>query len=1081
MPQGFWVKAASNQAYKPITGFWVKVSPTSWVSVSDAWVKVDANQSFQPFYSAGTSPVAPLEILNTTDSSDRLRLQGVNKRWTPVPVTLQYKFVYVDPTTNSEQDITSYTTTTNPSSGNTTTLPSATTYVTIANGLTDPYWYPGQDNVYKFRVRGSTASGLFFTSEAEYHMLVPKAPTLTITNKTTTSLTLNITAATDDDYLATNRYIVYAYDGTAYRYAGSAGGITGLGGYSATSNPRTVNIGGLVLGKTYTFYVIPTTGFSGTTDSNISGYQGLEASIDTTSTGPQPPTSFTATTNLSDKVRLTWSGASGDISSFGIYWSSGSGGPGDQDGDLNDETVNPDFTANVDNSSVFSTSGYYDDIGISAGTTRYYWIRSQGPSGNGLWTPVNGGVPGTRVDTKPVNSVLPSITGTIKEGQTVTLNAGTWSNSPTNYKYEVGYETYDPLLGELIFNTVQTYNSSSTTQSYTIPFTWKSSYGTNTQIRLLVTASNASGSNFEYSPSYSVTAGVSAYTFSFGNTLYVSTNGYIAFDSGYGNDAVTSTLGRVLAVIPRDLQQDGNIYYWSNTSEFRIKWAGYNYNQPSQPQVYEVTFYNNQQYADVYIENSASQGNTTGAYFNDGVAVTNYSSALTTGQGRRVYFNTTAPTSVSYTPKSTGVMLQASLTSGSTDQGYTTITTSTNQQASVPVNSTAPSVTPSSGTAGSQQFSVSNDGSWTNNPTGYLYQWKYNEGGAFGYLAISGATSSTYTPPSNYVTLYGSSLRCYVTAVNGAGSSLEAGSNVVTVNAPVVATKLSTPTNVVASDNRSDGIQVSWTNVANAATYGVWWGGAPDYNANPDFGGPNNNGGKTITGSPFLDDGVSTGTTRNYYVQAFPSTSSTTYLKSDWSAGDSGTRVAAVTYYTVTWNANGGSVSPSSFTQSSGNLSTTAPTPTRSGYTFNGWYNSSSGGSLIVNAGSSYTPTSNITLYAQWTVVSTNVGNNKPQGAPSITYDSANSTSTNWAYDVTIVKSTVGNPEPSYYLQWFGSGNTSNYVTQTGPYTSSGLGGSFTVQNVLVPKTYTVYGCQAWATNGISGQDISNTGMSNIA
>ena len=61
-----------------------------------------------------------------------------------------------------------------------------------------------------------------------------------------------------------------------------------------------------------------------------------------------------------------------------------------------------------------------------------------------------------------------------------------------------------------------------------------------------------------------------------------------------------------------------------------------------------------------------------------------------------------------------------------------------------------------------------------------------------------------------------------------------------------------------------------------------------------------------------------------------------------------------------------------------------------------------------------------------------------------------------------------------------GNGSTSSYVTQTGPYTSAGLGGSFTVQNVLVPKTYTVYGCQAWATNGISGQDISNTAMSNV-
>lgn len=75
---------------------------------------------------------------------------------------------------------------------------------------------------------------------------------------------------------------------------------------------------------------------------------------------------------------------------------------------------------------------------------------------------------------------------------------------------------------------------------------------------------------------------------------------------------------------------------------------------------------------------------------------------------------------------------------------------------------------------------------------------------------------------------------------------------------------------------------------------------------------------------------------------------------------------APIIQYTVTWNANGGSVSPSSNTVNSGS-SVTAPTPTRSGYSFNGWYNASSGGSYIVGAGSSYTVTSNITLYAQWT------------------------------------------------------------------------------------------------------------------
>ena len=45
----------------------------------------------------------------------------------------------------------------------------------------------------------------------------------------------------------------------------------------------------------------------------------------------------------------------------------------------------------------------------------------------------------------------------------------------------------------------------------------------------------------------------------------------------------------------------------------------------------------------------------------------------------------------------------------------------------------------------------------------------------------------------------------------------------------------------------------------------------------------------------------------------------------------------------------------------------TLPTPTRSGYTFNGWYTSSSGGRKITSS-STVTITSNQTLYAQWIV-----------------------------------------------------------------------------------------------------------------
>ena len=74
------------------------------------------------------------------------------------------------------------------------------------------------------------------------------------------------------------------------------------------------------------------------------------------------------------------------------------------------------------------------------------------------------------------------------------------------------------------------------------------------------------------------------------------------------------------------------------------------------------------------------------------------------------------------------------------------------------------------------------------------------------------------------------------------------------------------------------------------------------------------------------------------------------------------------TTYTLTYNANGGSVSPGSKTLNKGAQYGSLPTPTRSGYTFNGWYTASSGGSKV---SSNTTINGNTTIYAQWTKNST--------------------------------------------------------------------------------------------------------------
>ncbi|MEL7565575.1 MAG: S-layer homology domain-containing protein [Clostridiales bacterium] len=75
--------------------------------------------------------------------------------------------------------------------------------------------------------------------------------------------------------------------------------------------------------------------------------------------------------------------------------------------------------------------------------------------------------------------------------------------------------------------------------------------------------------------------------------------------------------------------------------------------------------------------------------------------------------------------------------------------------------------------------------------------------------------------------------------------------------------------------------------------------------------------------------------------------------------------VNAVGNYTVTFNPNGGMVSETSRSVTSGTAVGTLPTPTRSGsYSFDGWYTAASGGTQI---SASTTVSANVIYYAHWT------------------------------------------------------------------------------------------------------------------
>ena len=83
---------------------------------------------------------------------------------------------------------------------------------------------------------------------------------------------------------------------------------------------------------------------------------------------------------------------------------------------------------------------------------------------------------------------------------------------------------------------------------------------------------------------------------------------------------------------------------------------------------------------------------------------------------------------------------------------------------------------------------------------------------------------------------------------------------------------------------------------------------------------------------------------------------------------------------TIKFDANGGSVKPTSKTVYTYSTYGSLPTPSRKGYTFTGWYTAKSGGSKIV-AGTDTGTTGNRTLYARWSITKYKINYNLNGGS----------------------------------------------------------------------------------------------------
>ena len=71
--------------------------------------------------------------------------------------------------------------------------------------------------------------------------------------------------------------------------------------------------------------------------------------------------------------------------------------------------------------------------------------------------------------------------------------------------------------------------------------------------------------------------------------------------------------------------------------------------------------------------------------------------------------------------------------------------------------------------------------------------------------------------------------------------------------------------------------------------------------------------------------------------------------------------------YTLTFDAQGGTVNPASKNVTNGAIVGNLPTPERSGYTFGGWCTQPNGMGTLYTENTVYTEWSSITLYAYWT------------------------------------------------------------------------------------------------------------------
>ena len=275
---------------------------------------------------------------------------------------------------------------------------------------------------------------------------------------------------------------------------------------------------------------------------------------------------------------------------------------------------------------------------------------------------------------------------------------------------------------------------------------------------------------------------------------------------------------------------------------------------------------------------------------------------------------------------------------------------------------------------------------------------EFSSDGLWGYITFGNITgwtrlSTTYTP---YIGTY----TCPVVTFDANGGSVSTTSKKVYINTPYGTLPTPTRSGYIFAGwytAKSGGTKItSTTNVtltANQTLYANWTANTTytvSYNANGGSGAPSS---QTKTHGVSLTLSSTKPTREGYTFKGWATSAngSVAYAAGASYTANSNATLYAVwqaNTYTVTFIANGGSVSPISKTVTYGEKYGTLPTPTKEGYTFDGWYLLQFDypeDPLIVSS-TVFEETNDCTLYAHWTANTTytvSYNANGGSGAPS--------------------------------------------------------------------------------------------------